>query len=102
MSSPHPPEFVRLCEDAIAELLALKDASPSERGARLPALHELITRIGNTLADLDLQAPDFGEEQGTLADAASRLQAIEMDRGGPHVPRYLDRIAEDLRRIATG
>ena len=99
---PHPPEFVRLCEDAIAQLQALKDASPMERGTRLPAIRALLSEVSARMADLDLLRPGFADEQGTLTDAASALQAIDLDRGGPHVPRFVDRIVDDLRRIAAG
>ena len=106
MSDPtpaqHPAEFVRLCEDAIAQLEALKGASPMERGIRLPAIRALLADISARMADLDLLRPGFADEQGTLTDAASALQAIDMDRGGPHVPRFVDRIVQDLRRIAPG
>ena len=106
MSDPtpaqHPPEFVRLCEQAIQALEGLKLATPMERGTRLPAIRELLGEISGHLADLDLRLPGFPDEQGTLTDAASALQAIDMDRGGPHVPRFVDRIVADLRRIATG
>jgi hypothetical protein len=106
MSDPtpaqHPAEFVRLCEDAIAQLEALKGASPMERGTRLPAIRALLSDIGARTADLDLLRPGFADEQGTLTDAASALQAIDLDRGGPHVPRFVDRIVQDLRRIAAG
>ena len=99
---PHPPEFVRLCEDAIAQLQALKDAGPMERGTRLPAIRALLSEVSARMADLDLLRPGFADEQGTLTDAASALQAIDLDRGGPHVPRFVDRIVQDLRRIAAG
>lgn len=100
--APHPPEFVRLCEQAIQALEGLKLATPMERGTRLPAIRELLAEISGRLADLDLRLPGFADEQGTLTDASSALQAIDMDRGGPHVPRFVDRIVADLRRIAAG
>jgi hypothetical protein len=106
MSEPtpaqHPAEFVRLCEEAIAQLEALKAASPMERGTRLPAIRALLADVSARMADLDLLQPGFADEQGTLTDASSALQAIDLDRGGPHVPRFVDRIVQDLRRIATG
>ena len=106
MSDPtpaqHPAEFVRLCEEAIAQLEALKAASPMERGTRLPAIRALLSDVSARMADLDLLQPGFADEQGTLTDASSALQAIDLDRGGPHVPRFVDRIVHDLRRIATG
>lgn len=101
-AAPHPPEFVRLCEDAVAQLEALKTATAMERGARLPAIRAQLADIATQLSDLDLRAPGFADEQGTLTDASSALQAIDMDRGGPHVPRFVDRIIQDLRRIAPG
>lgn len=96
----HPPDFVRLCEDAIARLEALRTASAMERGRRLPEIRELLAEVSARMAELDLLHPGFAEEQGTLTDAASALQAIDLDRGGPHVPRFVDRIVQDLRRIA--
>jgi hypothetical protein len=101
-AAPHPPEFVRLCEEAVARLEGLKSATAMERGARLPAIRALLADIATQLSDLDLRAPGFADEQGTLTDASSALQAIDMDRGGPHVPRFVDRIIQDLRRIAPG
>lgn len=100
--TPHPPEFVRLCEQAVQELEALKGEGPMERGARLLTIRALLADIGLQMAELDLRTPGFGDEQGTLVDAASKLQAIDLDRGGPHVPRFADQIVADLRRIATG
>ena len=104
MSDPtpaqHPPAFVRLCEDAIAQLEALEADSPLERGARLASIRTLLADVGAQLAELDLRRPGFADEQGTLTDAASALQAIDLDRGGPHVQRFVHRIVQDLRRIA--
>jgi hypothetical protein len=98
----HPPEFVGLCEQAIHALEALKAEGPMERGARLITIRTLLADIGLQMAELDIRTPGFGDEQGTLVDAASRLQAIDLDRGGPQVPRFADQIIADLRRIATG
>lgn len=100
--APHPPEFVDLCQRAIGELEALKAAGPSDRGPRLFTVRQLLADIGLQLAELDLTTPGFAAEQGTLVDAASALQAIDLDRGGPNVPRFADRIIADLRRIAGG
>jgi hypothetical protein len=100
--SIHPPEFVHLCQQAITELEALKAASPMDRGARLMMIRALLADIGLQMAELDLRTPGFADEQGTLVDAASALQAIDLDRGGPNVPRFVDRIVADLRRIAQG
>jgi hypothetical protein len=99
---PHPPEFVRLCDQAIQQLEDLRSAGPMERGTRLPAIRTLLGEISGRLAELDLRLPGFPGEQGTLTDASSALQAIDMDRGGPHVPRFVDRIVADLRRISPG
>ena len=101
-AAAHPPEFVRLCEQAIAALEALKADPPMERGPRLLTIRALLADIGLQMAELDLRTPGFGDEQGTLVDAASVLQAIDLDRGGPNVPRFVDRIIADLRRIAGG
>jgi hypothetical protein len=98
----HPAGFVRMCEDAIAQLEALKPATAMERGARLPAIRTLLADIAAQLSELDIRLPGFADEQGTLTDASSALQAIDLDRGGPHVPRFVDRIIHDLRRIAPG
>lgn len=100
--APHPAEFVRMCEEAIEQLEALKAGGVMERGAMLPAIRDQLSEISAQLAEMDLRTPGFADEQGTLTDAASALQAIDMDRGGPHVPRFVDRIVQDLRRIAPG
>ena len=99
---PHPPEFVAACESAIEQLLALKDAPAMERGPRLAAIRQALAEIGEQLEQLDWEDERFAREQGALQDAASALGAIDLDRGGPQVPRYVDRIVDDLRRIATG
>lgn len=98
----HPPEFVQLCQQAIGALEALKADPPMERGQRLLTIRALLADIGLQMAELDLRTPGFADEQGTLVDAASALAAIDLDRGGPNVPRFADRIIADLRRIATG
>lgn len=99
--APHPAAFVRLCEDAIAQLEALEAAGPMERGARLATVRDLLADISARLAEMDLLRPGFADEQAMLTDAASALQAIDLDRGGPHVPRFVDRIVQDLRKIAA-
>jgi hypothetical protein len=101
-AATHPPEFVQLCQQAIGALEALKADAPMDRGKRLLTIRALLADIGLQMAELDLRTPGFADEQGTLVDAASALQAIDLDRGGPNVPRFVDRIIADLRRIATG
>ena len=101
-AAAHPPEFVRLCEQAIGALEALKADPPMERGQRLLTIRALLADIGLQMAELDFRTPGFADEQGSLVDAASALAAIDLDRGGPNVPRFADRIIADLRRIATG
>jgi hypothetical protein len=95
----HPPELVRLCEEAAERLQSLRDADAAERGARIPAIRALLERIGAMLEALDLRAADFPEEQGALVDAWSALQSIDLDRGGPHVPRFVDRAVADVQRL---
>jgi hypothetical protein len=80
-------------------LQGLRDADASERGTRIPAIRALLERIGGMLEALDLRAADFPEEQGALVDAWSALQSIDLDRGGPHVPRFVDRAVADVRRL---
>ncbi|HEX5725060.1 MAG TPA: hypothetical protein VFX98_06315 [Longimicrobiaceae bacterium] len=98
----HPPEFVRLCERAIESFEALRGGGVRERGERIPEIRRLLAEIDRWMAELDLRAPGFAEEQGRLADAASALQSIDLDRGGPGVPRFVDRAVADLRRVAGG
>jgi hypothetical protein len=95
----HPPELARLCEEAAERLHGLRNADASERGARIPAIRALLERIGGMVEALDLRASDFPAEQGALVDAWSALQSIDLDRGGPHVPRYVDRAVADVRRL---
>jgi hypothetical protein len=97
---PHPPEFRRLCQDAIDRFHTLAAAGPLERGALIPGLRALLQRIDDQVEELDLRAPGFAREQGLLIDAASALQSIDLDRGGPHVPRYVERAVADIRRVA--
>ncbi len=98
----HPPAFVQLCEGAIGELEALKAASPLDRGPLIPPIHARLAEIAAAVAEMDLRAPGFADEQAALTDAASKLQASGLDRGGPHVARFVDRIVADLRRLAAG
>ncbi|HEX8690918.1 MAG TPA: hypothetical protein VF746_00645 [Longimicrobium sp.] len=97
----HPPEFRRLCGQAIERFHALAAAAdPLERGALIPELRGLLARIDEQIEELDLRAPGFAREQGLLVDASSALQSIDLDRGGPHAARYAERAIADLRRVA--
>lgn len=96
----HPQEFRALCEQAIERFRALAAAPALERGALIPDLRALLQRIDAEMDELDLLQPRFAEEQGLLVNAASALQSIDLDRGGPHVARYVERAVADLRRVA--
>lgn len=97
----HPPEFRRLCGQAIERFRALAAAAgPLERGAMIPGLRALLAQIDEQVEEMDLRAPGFAREQGLLVDASSALQSIDLDRGGPHVERYAERAIADLRRVA--
>jgi hypothetical protein len=98
----HPAAFTRLCNEAVTRLEELANAGPLDRGARIAAIRAALAGIAEQMAALDWEEPRFEREQAALLDAASALSAIDLDRGGPHVPRYAQRIADDLRRIATG
>jgi hypothetical protein len=96
----HPPEFKRLCDEAVEAFLALAAAEPFDRGRLIPALREMLARIDEQVDELDIRDPGFAREQGLLVDASSALQSIDMDRGGPHVERYVDRAVADIQRVA--
>jgi len=96
----HPPGFQRLCDEAIERFRALAAADPFERGALVPALRALLQRIDDQVDEMDIREPGFAREQGLLVDAATALQSIDMDRGGPHVARYVERAVADIRRVA--
>ena len=100
--TPHPPELRQLCAEAAALFESLLEQDFTTRGATLAELRPLLTRIDETVKELDLKDPDFPQEQGWLVDAASALQSIELDRGGWHVDKFAHRAAEDLRRVADG
>jgi|GEM_PF-1642387 len=99
---PHPPEFRLLCERAAEGFRALPDAELSRRGALVAELRGLLARIELRMEELDLGTPAFADEQGLMLNAASALQSIDLDRGGPHVARLAGRAADDLRRLADG
>lgn len=96
----HPPEFKRLCDQAVEAFRALPAAEPMERGRMIPGLRELLARIEEQIEELDIRDPGFAREQGLLVDASSALQSIDLDRGGPHVERYVERAIADVRRVA--
>lgn len=99
---PHPPEFRALCQEAVSRFQALAAADAGERGRLVAELRALLERIDREVEEMDLRAPGFAAEQGWLVDASSALQSIALDRGGPHVARYAERAAADLRRVADG
>ncbi|MFL5538590.1 MAG: hypothetical protein ACJ8J0_06330 [Longimicrobiaceae bacterium] len=96
----HPPEFRRLCGEAVEAFRALAAAEPMERGRMIPGLREMLARIDEQVDELDILDPGFAREQGLLVDASSALQSIDLDRGGPHVERYVERAIADIRRVA--
>jgi hypothetical protein len=96
----HPPEFKRLCSDAEERFRALAAAEPMERGRMVPELRALLQRIDDWIEESDITNPAFAREQGLLIDASSALQSIDMDRGGPHVQRYVERAIADIQRVA--
>jgi hypothetical protein len=100
MPLQHPPEFKRLCEEAVEGFRALAAAELMERGRMIPGLREMLARIDEQIEEMDIRDPGFAREQGLLVDASSALQSIDLDRGGPHVERYVERAVADIRRVA--
>lgn len=96
----HPPEFRRLCEQAVERLRALAAAPPLERGPLIPGIRALLEQIDREIDERDIRDPGFATEQGLLVDASSALQSIDLDRGGPHVSRFVDRAIADIRRVS--
>jgi hypothetical protein len=96
----HPPQFRRLCTDAVEAFGALAAAAPFDRARLIPGLREMLARIDEQVDELDIREPGFAREQGLLVDASSALQSIDMDRGGPNVERYVERAIADIRRVA--
>ncbi|MBB4637738.1 hypothetical protein [Longimicrobium terrae] len=101
-SAAHPAAFVHLCREAVRQLRALESMGAMERGAALVPIRAALSEIGEKMEALDWETPRYEREQAALMDAANALGAIDLDRGGPHVPRYVQRIVDDLERIATG
>jgi hypothetical protein len=99
-AAPHPPEFRRLCAEAVERFQALDAADAGERGRMVPALRDLLSRIDQQVDELDITLPGFAREQGWLIDASSALQSIDLDRGGPHVHRYVARAIADIERVS--
>jgi hypothetical protein len=97
--APHPADFVAACEDAIQRFRGLAAAEPSSRGELIPPLRSLLERLDEQMDELDIALPGFASEQGLMHDAWSALQSIDMDRGGPHVQRYVERAISDLSRV---
>jgi hypothetical protein len=97
---PHPPAFRRLCERAIALFQALLPADVHERARLVPQIRHALEDVQAEAERLDLRLPGFAAEQGLLVDASSALQSIDMDRGGPRVPHWVERAVADLRRVA--
>jgi hypothetical protein len=95
----HPPQFVELCRHAVDLLTSLKGATPEMRAVLLPRIDEALARIDEQVKTLDLGTEWFADEQGDIVTASSALQAIEMDRGGSHVERYVDRAVAALRHV---
>lgn len=100
--APHPPEFVALCDRAIDLLASVPDLPPSERGERLRQARAALEEVDRRVTELDLRTARFAEEQGGLVAAASALQALEIDHGGPQVRRYVERAVEAIRLVAAG
>ena len=96
----HPPEFRRLCDEAVERFRALAAAGPFDRGPLIAPLRELLVCIDSQVDELDILLPGFAREQGWLVDASSALQSIDLDRGGPHVERYVERAIADIQRVA--
>lgn len=96
----HPDEFRRLCTRAAEGFRALAVADAAERGRMIPELRALLARIDEQVDELDIALPGFAREQGLLVDASSALQSIDMDRGGPHVRRYVERAIADIERVS--
>jgi hypothetical protein len=96
----HPPGFQRLCDEAVERFRALAAAGPFDRGTLIPPLRDLLRRIDEQVDELDIREPGFAREQGLLVDAATALQSIDLDRGGPHVERYVERAIADIRRVS--
>lgn len=96
----HPPEFTRLCDEAMDGFRALAAADTSGRAKLIPGVRALLARIDEEIDAMDIRLPGFPQEQGALGDAAMALQSIDIDRGGPHVGRYVERAIADIRRVS--
>ncbi|HET7230238.1 MAG TPA: hypothetical protein VFJ16_09560 [Longimicrobium sp.] len=97
----HPPEFRRLCDDVIEHFRVLAAAEPMERGRMIPAIRAALARIDEWIDEQDIgSTATFAREQGLLVNASSALESIDLDRGGPHVRRYVDRAIADIQQVA--
>lgn len=101
-AAPRPADFVQLCDDTVRQLRELERAGSLERASAIPPIRAALAEIGERMAVLDWETDRYEREQAALLDAAGALGVIDLDRGGPHVPRYVQRIVDDLGRIATG
>jgi hypothetical protein len=96
----HPAEFRALCDEAVERFRALAGADGHERGLMIPGIRALLGRIDQQIDEMDIRDPAFPQEQAALIDASTALQSIDMDRGGPHVERYVERAIADVQRLA--
>jgi hypothetical protein len=98
---PHPQAFRELCRRAIELLESLKAADATGRTALLRQAQEAMREIDAQVKTLDLGDPAFNDEQGDLIAAASALQAIELDRGGPRAAKYADTAIAAIRHVSS-
>ncbi len=67
----------------------------------IPEIRALLARIDEWIDEQDIAATSaFAREQGLLVNASSALQSIDLDRGGPHVRRYVERAIADIQQVA--
>lgn len=99
--STHPLALRERCDRAIELLHRLEAEPPTERTELLHAAQRAVAEIGEEVKRLDIDRAVFSDEQGDLIAVSSALSAIELDRGGPRVGRYVETAAAALRRIAA-
>lgn len=98
---PHPAAFRDLCRRAVDLLEQLKAAPATDRTELLRQAQQAMRDIDAQVKSLDLGDPTFNDEQGDLIAAASALQAIELDRGGPRAAKYADTAIAAIRHVST-